>query len=443
MNDTRVAPERARNAGSQVMPDAESNPRRSGGLVLAAVAGVAVLVIAAIAGFAMTREDTWQRSGPPITVHGWAPYWQTDSALASFTANAGVFGDLSLFAYHTTAADAVVPYEGLDPNVAPIYQQVARAAGVDITASIIDDTGKGAMAAILADPATRAIHVQTILTFAIGGSGGPEFDGIDLDYETFAFVDGRDTWEATRPNWVLFVNELAAALHAIDKTLTVSVPPMYDPDRTGGDRGYWVYDYEAMGKVVDFIRIMAYDFNTAEAGPIAPIDWVKGLVDDIKSMVPAEKLILGIPVYGYNWPTSVLGECPADQEPQRQNQSTKSAAALAASLGITPTYDSDRAESTFTYNDQLTGTDAAGAAAACTVTRTVWFADARAVHERAWLAEREDLAGIALWSLGSDDELVWQAINAARSDLETWLPAATDGSTAATILTATTVLAGG
>ena len=422
-------------------------PRRSARRFsrLPVLAAVVVLVVAGVIGYALPRPKAWERIGAPITVHAWAPYWQTDSALASFNSNTDVFSDLSLFAYHATAAGAVESYDGLDPNVPPIYRQAANAAGVRFTASIVDDTGKGAMASILANPVTRAVHVETILRLAVGTGGnggdgvdGGGFDGIDIDYETFAFGDDRDTWQATRPNWVLFVEELSEALHEVDKTLTVSVPPMYDPERTGGDRGYWVYDYEAIGKVVDYVRVMAYDYSTAEAGPIAPIAWVKGLVSDIKKMVPAEKLILGIPAYGYNWPTSTLGVCPVGQEPKRQNQSTKSAAALAAGLGIIPTFDPDRAESTFTYNERLTGTDPSGADAECTVTRTVWYADARAVYERAWLAERQDLAGIAIWSLGSDDELVWPGIDAARADMDEWPPRAGDGTTdqAATVFTA-------
>ncbi len=430
MDETPVAPERANTTG------------RLGRRLLVALAFVAVLVVTGWIGYGLTRPPPWQRSGPPITVHAWAPFWQTDSALTSFSANADVFSDLSLFAFHATAADRVGPYDGLGSGVQATYRQATAAAGVALTASIIDDTGKGVMASILADPASRALHIQTIMQLATGvdGSGLDGFDGIDLDYETFAFVDGRETWATTSPNWVLFVQELAVALHQTGKTLTVSVPPMYDTDRTGGDRGYWVYDYPAMGEVVDFIRIMAYDYNTSEAGPIAPIGWVSDLVGDIKEMVPPEKLILGVPVYGYNWPTSILGICPADQEPRRQNQSTKSATALAASLGIVPTFDPRYAESTFIYNEQLTGTDAAGLATACTVTRTVWFADSRAVFERAWLAERQDLAGIAIWSLGSDDELVWQAIDAARSDLETWPPETTPPDTTSpdTTLPATT-----
>jgi len=406
MDHTPVAPERTD----------EADPRRPR---LVALSAALVLVIVAAAGYALTRPDNetpWQRAGPPITVHGWAPYWQTDSALESFSANAGLFSDISLFAYHTTESGAVSAYEGLGATVLETYRAAADAADVVLTASIIDDNPAGVTAAILADPATRATHVEAIVQLAVAN----DFGGIDIDYEKFAFSDGRETWEATRPNWVAFIRELAAALHALDKTLVVSVPPMYDPERTGGDRGYWVYDYAAMGEVVDFIRIMAYDYNTSEAGPIAPIEWVRGLVGDIKKMVPPSKLILGLPVYGYNWPVSILGVCPVDQEPKRQNQSTKSAAALAASLAITPTYDADVAEATFSYNENLIGVDATGAPTECTVSRQVWYADARAAYERAWLAERQDLAGIAIWSLGSDDPAVWDGIAAARAEVESW-----------------------
>ena len=226
-------------------------------------------------------------------------------------------------------------------------------------------------------------------------------------------------------------------LHRDGKTLTVSVPPVYDGDQTP-DSGYWVYDYEAMGKVVDSIRIMAYDYSTSEPGPIAPIDWVRDLVGAAKDLVPDTKLVLGVPVYGYDWPATVTGTCPADQQPKRSPLSTKSAAALAASRGIAPTWVDSVAERTFTYVEQLTGNDTAGNSTTCVVDHVVWYADAEAVHDRTWLAEREDLAGISLWSLGSDDALVWEGIDAARADIETW-PTVVPSSTDSTVTTITAI----
>lgn len=422
MATTYGAPTREREAEES----ADETPRRrrpttSGSLRrLVLLGGAATLILAAIIGYALTRDQSWERSGPPATVSAWAPYWQTDSALASFTANSAVFSDLSLFAFHATAADSVTAYDGLGSGVTSRYRSAAHDAGVKLTASIVDDMPANGMAAVLADPTTRATHVQTIVALATE----EDFDGIDLDYEKFAFSDGRATWEATRPNWVTFVQEMAAALHGAGKTLTVSAPPSGD---------YWVYDYEAIGKVVDAIRIMAYDYSTSEAGPVAPINWVRDVVASAKELVDPAKLVLGVPVYGYDWPTSVVGVCPGGEagQPKRSNVSTKSAAVLAASLGIAPTWDAAAAERTFAYTEPLSGVDETGAAVSCTVTHTVWYSDAEAVHERAWLAEREDLAGIAIWSLGSDDSLVWDAIAAARANVETW-PPVTDATTLVT-----------
>lgn len=384
-------------------------------LRLVAFCVVAALILAAVVVYGFTHTTRWKRHGPPITVAGWAPYWQTDSALATFNSNIALFSEVSMFAYSTKSADSVTAYDGLDPNAPLVFRRDARAGRVGFVASIVDATKPHEMAAILADPATRSLHVRTILQFAIEGG----FDGIDLDYENFAFNDGKETWASTRPMWVVFLTELGVGLHAAGKTLTVSVPPVYDSLQTD-DSGYWVYDFAAMGKIVDHIRIMAYDFSTAAPGPIAPLDWVTKLVKATRALAPADRLVLGVPVYGYDWPVAVTGICPTADKPHRKNLSTKSALELAAKKGVVAVWDVVHAERTFSYSEQLSGVDAAGAAMTCTVNRTVWFADAQAVFERARVAHRQDLSGISLWSLGSDDPTVWQAIAAARAGLTIW-----------------------
>jgi spore germination protein YaaH len=444
MDDTTTAPGRAirrrpsdegeraprqRTATKARRADGDEQPAstaRKTGRRLIALSVVAIVLLGALIAYAMTRPEKWHRTGPPASVSGWAPYWQTDSALASFNDNRNVFDDLSLFAYQATAADAVGPFPALDGGVPDTYRDAAHAVGVKLTASIIDGTDSGVMAGILADPASRALHVDTILAFAEAGN----FDGIDLDYEKFAFSDSRDTWEATRPNWVAFVNELADELHRAGKTLTVSVP-------SSGD--YWVYDYEAMGKVVDKIRIMAYDYSTGDPGPIAPIEWVEAVVESAKELVPAEKLVLGVPVYGYDWPGRVTGTCPGGEsdQPSRRSVSMKTAAALAAEKGVIPIWDPETSERTFRYTDVLSGTDPLGAAVSCTVDHVVWYADAQSVHDRAYLAHRQDLSGIAIWSLGSEDPVSWDGIDAARAGIEVWPPVDTAVATTAVATTLT------
>lgn len=394
---------------------ADDAPRSKVGLVAIAAAGAIIVAAVIVVAARASKPGPWKRDGAPISVSAWAPYWQFDAAYTSYTANVAVFSDVSMFAYHVTGPQAIEPYNGVDAAAVARFRDAARASGSAITASVIDDLAPGAMAALLSAPATRALHVQTLVRFA----RDQDFDGLDIDYESFAFNDGRDTWESTRPNWVAFIVELADALHREHKTLTVSAPYVLDGGHTP-DSGYWVYDYAAIGKVVDRVRIMAYDYSTSEPGPIAPLEWVTSVVAAAKDLVPASKLVLGIPVYGRDWAGAVVGSCPPDQQPKSHTVSNTTAEQVAAAKGVAPMWAEHSAERTFSYTDVLSGVDAGGTAVSCTVTRTVWYQDAQAVYERAWVAERQDLSGIALFPLGTDVTAMWPAIDLARSNTAAW-----------------------
>jgi spore germination protein YaaH len=260
---------------------------------------------------------------------------------------------------------------------------------------------KGEMAAVLEDPTSRARHVDALVRFASDGKYG----GLDIDYEQFAFNDDRSDWPAIRPNFVAFITELAARLHADGRQLTVSIPPIYD-DGSPNDSGYWVYDYGAIAPHVDAIRIMAYDFSTAEPGPIAPLAWVRQAIEGAKRATKAPaKLVLGIPLYGYNWPTSVDGECPDIAREGRTTVTTASAHDLALKRGVTPVHDVVNGEWTFEYG--LVVTDGT---TSCTQQREVHYVDSDGARQRIDLARQARLAGVSLWAFGYDDAGVWQAI---------------------------------
>src|SRR5690606_34617923 len=143
-----------------------------------------------------------------------------------------------------------------------------------------------------------------------------------------------------RPAWVAFVEELAAALHADGRTLTITIPPVYDDGRTD-DSGYWVYDHAAIAAHADASRVMGYDYSVAEPGPIAPLDWVRTLVEGVSATVPEEyhhKLVLGVPAYGYNWVVDVFGTCPTTAE-GRTNVPVRGVDDLRERRGGTPVYD--------------------------------------------------------------------------------------------------------
>jgi tRNA modification GTPase len=125
------------------------------------------------------------------------------------------------------------------------------------------------------------------------------FDGIDLDFEGFAFVDGNKTWTKTAPNWVQFIKELSTQLHLSQKLLSVTTPYAFDPSEK--QKGYTVYAWADIAASIDRLRIMTYDYSVAKPGPIGPIAWTEKTLKYAISIMPASKVFIGLPGYGRGW----------------------------------------------------------------------------------------------------------------------------------------------
>jgi peptidoglycan-N-acetylglucosamine deacetylase len=110
--------------------------------------------------------------------------------------------------------------------------------------------------------------------------------GLVLDFEEIP--------QKSQTDFSQFVAELASDLHRANLKLMVCVLPP----------GYWAYDYASIGKSADAVILMNYDqhWQTSAAGPIAAQDWFVKNIDAILKMVPAQKLVMGIANYAYDWP---------------------------------------------------------------------------------------------------------------------------------------------
>lgn len=387
-------------ADEEASPNSEQPPQRhKQSLILAAL--TAVLLAVAAAAVLVSRSESAAPPKPDIPLDAWAPYWALDASLADLDERSQSMRDISPFWFNAVGPGEII----IDPNAprdkTEEFMAKARRSQADLVPSIVDAMPAGEMAAILADPVTRSEHVDAIVAFAADG----EFDGIDLDYEQFAFADGRSTWSETRPNWVAFIAELSDRLHSDGRTLTVSIPPVYDAEQTS-ESGFWVYDYGAIVEHVDRIRIMAYDFSVAEPGPIAPLDWVETAIQGaIEATGSPDKLVLGLPAYGRNWPTFVSGECPAENVPGRTSVSARSVDELIERRNAVPIRVDSTGEWMFEYDLEVTD-----GVATCIQTRQVHYIDGDGIRLRMDLAREYQLNGVSLWALGFDDEAVWAAI---------------------------------
>jgi spore germination protein YaaH len=330
---------------------------------------------------------------PRRIVAGWMPYWAAADAMQSVADNTDLYSEINGF-WHSATGTASISDLAPDAQRASAVAQ-AHAAHLKVYGTVVDGTGTGSMALILRSPTRRLAHVRALVNLAIAN----EYDGIDLDYEGFAFHDKRATWDTTRPAWVTFVRQLGSALHKHGRKLAVSTPVIYDSTRTDSS-GYWVYDWHGIAPYVDRLRVMAYDFSVSHPGPIAPIAWVNSVIRFAVTQVPPSRVQLGVPAYGRNWVITSRAGCPVDNMPAATAPTARQAEALATDNSATKYWDSTTQERWFTYRKTYSGHTAGGNPASCRVTRKVIFDDATAVLARTRLVSRYHLAGVALWALG-------------------------------------------
>jgi len=278
-----------------------------------------------------------------------------------------------------------------------------RKTGLKIIPTMTDGTDKLVLSGYLAKAQTRTTIVTTIVDL-VNKNG---FDGIDLDFEGFAFVDGNTTWTKTAPNWILFIKELSAQLHASQKLLSVSSPYAFNP--TEKLKGYTVYAWAEIASSIDRLRIMTYDYSVAKPGPIGPIAWTEKTVQYAISIMPASKVFIGLPGYGRDWITSIVGTCPISAPPGL-TMSAKAATfkmnyanAKAAIDQALPVFDEKNSEVTYSYIKTFNGLTSKGAATTCSVSRTVWYQNDRSYTERMNLVAKYQLGGASLWTLGMED----------------------------------------
>jgi len=376
---------------------------------------------------------------PNRFVSGWVPYWGASNGRATIS-NAQVgplLDDVSMLWYGVNN-DGTISTLGSASSLQTTVD-VARAQGLPVIPTIFDSSAAGVMSGIIADPVTRESHIQHIVDLVVAKA----YDGIDLDYEVFAFGNTRAQWPAITPNWVAFVHSLSMQLHSRGKLLSVTIPPVW----TNGPHlvGYTVYAQDQIAADVDRLRLMVYDWSVSVPGPISPMFWVNSVISYSSSRVSPTKLQLGVPAYGRHWATQKYPTeiCP-DGAITRGSIDMKNYAALAGAHHVTPVRDSS-GELTFGWTEVVSGprtrpitppvidppavtiptvtapADPGGLKPAlrlappstpvtCTLQHTVFVPDATSIRQRADAAVAADWSGIIIWAFGYETADVYQQL---------------------------------
>lgn len=233
------------------------------------------------------------------------------------------------------------------------------------------------------------------------------FDGVNVDFE-YTF-----TQPAASQSGILlaqFLSDLKTDLKKDNPQATISVDIynnglIYDQP----------YNVKALSEAADQVILMAYDFHSpssSEAGPIAPLhteEEKKSIIDGLRAAlvkgVVMKKVVLGIPLYGYEWPT-VTADFGAQALDTGVLATYKRIQALLKEKGLTLLWDTKSLSPWFWYENE-------GA------TRQIYFDNEQSIALKLQLVDQLKLQGVAFWALGYEGgyKEVWTVVDQWRAKI--------------------------
>lgn len=241
---------------------------------------------------------------PNKVVYGFLPYWNMKEVqlqpelthLSYFSLT--IAGDGSII---TREQDYSEPgYAGLQSDLLLDLstQMINQQGGVEL---VLTQFNNSDIASFLQSPAAQ----QQLIESLDGVLLAYPVTGINIDIEPSGSGSAR-----LRDDLTTFVTKLRTHLDTRYDSVQLSID-VY----ASASNNQQIWDIPALAKQVDYIIVMAYDFHrrtSPQAGPVAPLFGGKDLWDsDINQhlrefirYVPSEKILLGIPFYGYGWQTT-------------------------------------------------------------------------------------------------------------------------------------------
>jgi len=360
-----------RNAGQRHKP-----PRKR----TAGFAWLALIVVAIVVAL-LTTLLPGRSPPPPRAVVASLPFWNITQGSATVLAHKADFTEVSPWMYGLSAGGVQINTQYPAGTSSAVNQELARlrAAGMKIVPTLANVTNGTftyqPVAKMLHDPTLMKQHIAAIVSLVRAHN----YAGIDIDYENLQAGD--------RQAFTTFITGLGHALHAHGKMLSVAV--FAKKTNAGVDPRNVAQNFAAIGRAADQVRIMAYDYHwaTSPPGPVAPLPWVRSVLHYAKSQIPADKVILGVPLYGYDWSGK-----------NAQAVTWLQALRLARAHHVTAQYDNAAQAPWFSY------TDASGKR------HQVWFENQASSEAKFGVALGSQIGGVYLWMFGYEQPGTWPAL---------------------------------
>ena len=380
-----------------------------------------------LTGKSLTRPATGK-----FEISGWVPDWRSASGTIDVLPHLSELTSVMPFGFSVSSTGKILDHAHITEAPWPSFIASAKQAKVRVVPTVFWGD-RAAIHKILSNASTR-IALEDAIANLVKENG---YDGIDIDFEAkqsktrdyfSTFLKGL--YQRLPGKWVYCTVEARQPL--IDRFSPGATIP---PDATD-----FANDYREMNKYCDRVEIMAYDqgtinirLNTARSAPYAPVAdpaWVEDLVNLAAQDISKNKIIVGIPTYGYEYlVTPVNGSFKYDRlwafNPAYALQ-------IAAKLGITPhrtsaneigfIYDPNALKtvaptgSNVTFTQQSTPDSSLAQNLGSQVNTSEPFnymtwSDTQAIADKVGVAHKLGVRGVAIFSLGgAEDQGMWNVL---------------------------------
>ncbi len=214
--------------------------------------------------------------------------------------------------------------------------------------------------------------------------------GVDIDFE-YILASDRDAFTE-------FVRRTAEVMRANGYTASVALAPKTSADQQG--LLYEGKDYAALGEAADYVLLMTYEWGYTYGPPmaVAPINQVRRVVEYAVTEIPASKIHLGIPNYGYDWPL------PYERGVTKATTiGNVQAVRIAVEQGAAIAFDEIAKSPFFTYesavNESVVNRKDGSTEETQRVLHEVWFEDVRSLQAKFDLVKEFGLRGCGYWQI--------------------------------------------
>lgn len=327
------------------------------------------------------------------------PYWRVVDA---HFAQMDLLSEINYFSLAVASDGNFIKVTGnqTDPgwlgwSSTPVKDLIAKTqiTGGKFTVTIFTQKNK-IIETLLANPKAQ----QSLIDNTLSEIKSRHLQGVVVDFE----YDGHPD-DATITAFTAFAKDLSSQLHLYNAqaTLSITLPPL-----AGREKG--LFDLTALKNIADRFIGMSYDYYTPSsdiAGPVAPMNGFKDnkfffdvttTYEDYLKVLPKEKILMGVPYYGYDWTVTDGKKIQSPTYPPGDPNNYTAILSYARMREDTDLkenqcqWDSIAEEKWCWYTDSKN------------IDHQVWFDNNQAISAKYDYAKNQNFAGVAIWTLGYD-----------------------------------------